>query len=76
MSTHIGSNLFTLPESHEMLRNTCRDFADRELKPIAAELDKAHRYPTDIVRGILLVEMIDRHTHVNFLSLVIHRMHR
>ncbi len=45
----MGSTLFTLPESHEMLRKTCRDFADRELKPIAAELDKTHRYPTEIV---------------------------
>jgi butyryl-CoA dehydrogenase len=35
-----------------MLRKTCRDFADRELKPIAAEIDKTHRYPTEIVRFI------------------------
>lgn len=50
MSTHVGSALFTLPESHEMLQKTCRDFAERELKPIAAQLDKTHRYPTEIVR--------------------------
>jgi alkylation response protein AidB-like acyl-CoA dehydrogenase len=49
MATHVGSSLFSLSESHEMLRKTCRDFADRELKPIAAELDKTHRYPTEIV---------------------------
>ncbi len=52
MSTNVGSSLFTLSESHEMLRKTCRDFADRELKPIAAEIDKTHRYPTEIVRFI------------------------
>lgn len=52
MSSHVGSTILTLPESHEMLRKTCRDFADRELKPIAAELDKTHRYPTDIVRRL------------------------
>lgn len=50
LSNNIGSSLFTLPESHEMLRNTCRDFAEKELKPIAAELDKKHLYPTEIVR--------------------------
>jgi butyryl-CoA dehydrogenase len=33
-----------------MLQKTCRDFADRELKPIATQLDKSHRYPTEIVR--------------------------
>ena len=52
MTTNVGSTLLTLPESHEMLRKTCRDFADRELKPIAGELDKKHRYPTDIVRPV------------------------
>lgn len=50
MSTHMGSSILTLPESHEMLRKTCRDFAEKELKPIAGELDKTHRYPTEIVR--------------------------
>lgn len=50
MSTHVGSSLFTLPESHEMLQKTCRDFAERELKPVAAELDKKHQYPTELVR--------------------------
>lgn len=53
MSSNVGSTLFTLSESHEMLRKTCRDFADRELKPIATELDKTHRYPTEIVRFIV-----------------------
>ncbi|CAF2439296.1 unnamed protein product [Rotaria sp. Silwood2] len=62
MSTNVGSSLFTLSESHEMLRKTCRDFADRELKPIAAELDKTHRYPTEIVKkigdlGLMCVEV-------------------
>jgi butyryl-CoA dehydrogenase len=51
MSSNIGSSLFTLSESHEMLRKTCRDFADRELKPVATQLDKTHQYPADIVRS-------------------------
>ena len=34
-----------LPETHEMLRNTCRDFADTVLKPIAGEIDQKHMYP-------------------------------
>eukprot|EP00962_Isochrysis_galbana_P001963 scaffold502_cov115-Isochrysis_galbana.AAC.17 len=28
---------------HEMLQQTCKDFVDAQLKPIAAELDKNHR---------------------------------
>ena len=32
--------LARLSDTHEMLRQTCRDFADRELKPVAGMLDK------------------------------------
>ncbi|XP_078362565.1 short-chain specific acyl-CoA dehydrogenase, mitochondrial-like [Oculina patagonica] len=46
------SSLATLPETHEMLRKTCRDFADKELAPIAASLDKEHKYPEEQVRKI------------------------
>lgn len=28
-----------------MLQKTCRDFADNELKPIAAKIDREHLYP-------------------------------
>lgn len=39
------SQLAELPETHQILRQTCRDYADRELTPIAAKLDKEHIYP-------------------------------
>ena len=45
----VFSSLASLPETHEMLRNTCRDFADNELVPIAAELDREHRFPKEQV---------------------------
>ncbi|KAM4827380.1 short-chain specific acyl-CoA dehydrogenase, mitochondrial [Thomomys bottae] len=34
-----------LPETHQMLRQTCRDFAEKELIPIAAQLDREHLFP-------------------------------
>ena len=34
-----------LPETHEMLRKTCRDYAESVLKPIAGEVDQKHMYP-------------------------------
>lgn len=43
------STLANLPETHEMLRKTCRDFAENELKPIAANLDKDHKFPLEQV---------------------------
>ncbi len=38
-----------LPETHEMLRKTCRDFAEEKLKPIAADLDRNHTYRAEQV---------------------------
>lgn len=39
-----------LPETHQMLRQTCRDFAERELVPVAAQMDKEHRFPAAQVK--------------------------
>lgn len=33
-----------------MLQKTCRDFAEGELKPIAAQIDKEHKYPKDQIK--------------------------
>lgn len=33
-----------------MLRATCRDFADNELKPLAAKTDREHLYPAAQVK--------------------------
>lgn len=44
-----SSILTSLPETHEMLRKTCRDFAEAELKPNAAKFDKQHLYPQEQV---------------------------
>ncbi|XP_031448113.1 short-chain specific acyl-CoA dehydrogenase, mitochondrial isoform X2 [Phasianus colchicus] len=51
-----------LPETHQMLRQTCRDFAEKELMPLAAQLDKEHRFPAEQVKkmgslGLLAVEV-------------------
>lgn len=39
----------SLPETHQMLHKTVRDFAESELKPLAAKFDKEHLYPKDQV---------------------------
>lgn len=31
-----------------MLQKTCRDFADNELKPAAAKIDREHLYPGEL----------------------------
>lgn len=44
------ASLSSLPETHQMLQKTCRDFADNELKPIAAQTDREHLYPKEQIQ--------------------------
>jgi len=42
----LGEATFTqLPEIHQMLKDTCRQFAENELWPIAGQIDKTCEYP-------------------------------
>jgi butyryl-CoA dehydrogenase len=41
---------FELTEEQRMLQQTVRDFAAREVMPVAAKLDEEHRFPTELVR--------------------------
>ena len=41
LKSSLGEATFTdLPETHQMLRDTCRQFAEAELWPIAGKIDK------------------------------------
>src|SRR5262245_66648244 len=40
---------FDLTEDQALIRQTARDFATREIEPLAAELDREARWPTEIV---------------------------
>jgi alkylation response protein AidB-like acyl-CoA dehydrogenase len=44
--------VFDLPEEHQALRDTVREFAEREIAPVAAELDRTHAFPYEIVRRL------------------------
>ena len=44
-SSFSGAALIDLPETHQMLKDTCRQFAEAELWPIAGAIDKACSYP-------------------------------
>jgi alkylation response protein AidB-like acyl-CoA dehydrogenase len=43
---------FALSDDHQLLRQTVRDFAEREIAPIAEELDRTKSFPYEIVRQI------------------------
>jgi alkylation response protein AidB-like acyl-CoA dehydrogenase len=44
-----ASTRFDLSESHTLLRQTVRDFCEREVLPKAGEWDEAERFPSEIV---------------------------
>jgi alkylation response protein AidB-like acyl-CoA dehydrogenase len=44
--------VFDLPEEHEALRETVREFAEREIAPVSGELDEQKRFPYEIVRKL------------------------
>ncbi len=45
----LGPSLDLTPE-HEMIRQTARDFAQKEIAPIAAQFDETGEFPSDTVR--------------------------
>jgi butyryl-CoA dehydrogenase len=52
----------SLTDEQEALQQMVRDFATREVKPLAAELDREHRFPKELVRrmaelGLLGIEV-------------------
>ena len=40
---------FDLSDEHELIRRTVREFAEERVAPVAAELDRDHRFPYDLV---------------------------
>ena len=40
---------FVLSKEHEMARTLFREFAEKEVKPLAAEIDETERFPTETV---------------------------
>jgi butyryl-CoA dehydrogenase len=41
-----------LTEEHVQIAQLCRNYAETELIPIAAALDKEHRFPAKQVKGL------------------------
>jgi hypothetical protein len=40
----------TLSETHAQLQKTCREFANEEIVPVAAKLDRDETYPKEIIK--------------------------
>ncbi|MEA4816030.1 MAG: acyl-CoA dehydrogenase [Lachnospiraceae bacterium] len=53
---------FFLPKEHELFQKMCRDFAEKELRPIAADIDEEERFP---------VETLEKMKRYGFMSIPI-----
>src|SRR6478752_161311 len=43
---------FNLPESHQLLRDLVRQFAETEIAPVARELDEEEKFSEALTRGM------------------------
>lgn len=43
---------FDLTESQELIQTTARDFAERRIRPQAAEIDQKERFPKELLKGL------------------------
>lgn len=46
----MATSLFPLNSEHEMIRQTARDFAQKQIVPIAAEFDESGEFPTATIK--------------------------
>ncbi len=49
---------FSLTSEQEMIRKTMREFAEREIKPLAAEIDETERFPKESVQKMARYNML------------------
>jgi alkylation response protein AidB-like acyl-CoA dehydrogenase len=59
-------SLFPLTDEHEMIRQAARDFARKEIAPIAAEFDESGEFPLQTIRkmgamGFMGIEIPEEH---------------
>ena len=59
-------NSLNYSDTHVMLKNTCKDFADKEIMPLAAKIDKSSVYPSDIVKkmgemGLMGIDIAEKY---------------
>jgi short/branched chain acyl-CoA dehydrogenase len=51
---------FDLSPEHELVRRTVREFAESKVSPVAAELDREHRFPYDLVAVLAELGLMGR----------------
>ena len=67
---------FELPESHQALQKTVRDFCEKNVKPFAREWDRSGTFPREVVRqlgelGIMGMQIPEEHGGVGLDTLAV-----
>jgi short-chain 2-methylacyl-CoA dehydrogenase len=57
---------FNLSEEHNLIRQTVRDFAEREIRPIAKELDEKAEFSLDLTRKMGEIGLFGINTPVEY----------
>ncbi len=57
---------YNLSEEHKLIRQTVRDFAEREIRPIASELDEKAEFSLDLTRKMGEIGLLGINTPVEY----------
>ena len=49
---------FVIDREHQLLRKMYREFAENEVKPIAAEIDEEERFPEETIKKMAKLGMM------------------
>lgn len=55
------STMSHLSEVHQMLRKTCREFAEEELRPLASKIDRDHMFPKEQIKKMGELGCVSHH---------------
>jgi butyryl-CoA dehydrogenase len=49
---------FELSQDHKVLQNSMRDFVEKEIKPLAIQIDENHQIPDDLVQKMIALGLL------------------
>lgn len=55
-----------LTETQALVQKTARDYGERVIRPIAAELDREERFPADLIRGLSELGLLGVNVHSRY----------
>jgi alkylation response protein AidB-like acyl-CoA dehydrogenase len=57
---------YSLSDEQRAIRRTVREFGEKEIEPVAAEYDRSHEYPTEIIEQAAQLDLVAPTTPVEY----------